>query len=39
MIFQRLAESYMWVIVFYNFSTACMWLDISEEQTERTLQS
>ena len=39
MIFQRLVEGYMWVIVFYNFSTACMWLDISEEKTDQSLKS
>lgn len=31
-LFQRLVQSYMTVIVFYNFSTACVWLDIGPEK-------
>ena len=38
-IFQRLVQSYMSVIVFYSFSTACVWLNISQEKAERTLDS
>ena len=38
-VFQRLVQTYMSVIVFYNFSTACLWLGISEEETDHTLAS
>jgi hypothetical protein len=38
-VFQRLVQSYLSVIVFYNFITACVWLGISPEKTSRTLTS
>jgi len=38
-VFQRLVQRYMAVIVFYSFSTACVWLNISEENAGRTLDS
>lgn len=38
-VFQRLVQTYMSVIVFYNFSTACLWLGIDEERTDHTLAS
>ena len=39
MLFQRLVQTYMSVIVFHSFSTACVWLNISPEKTEQTLDS
>lgn len=39
MLFQRLVQSYMTVIVFYSLSTACAWLNISPEKTDHTLDS
>ena len=39
MLFQRLVQTYMSVIVFYSFSTACVWLNISPEKTAQTLDS
>jgi len=38
-VFQRLVQTYMSVIVFHSFSTACVWLNISPEKTEQTLDS
>jgi len=38
-VFESLVKTYMSVIVFYTFTTACMWLGISSEQTDQTLQS
>lgn len=38
-VFQRLMQTYVSVIVFHNFSTACLWLGINEEQTDHTLGS
>ncbi|NWF74434.1 MAG: hypothetical protein HXY51_15535 [Nitrospirae bacterium] len=37
--FQRLVQTYMSVIVFFSLSTACDWLNISQENADRTLDS
>lgn len=37
--FQRLVQTYMSVIVFFSLSTACDWLNISQENADRTLGS
>jgi hypothetical protein len=37
--FHRLVETYMSVIVFFSFSIACEWLNISHEKASRTLDS
>ena len=39
LVFQRLVQTYMSVIVFFSLSTACVWLDIDEEMTEGSLYS
>lgn len=38
-VFQRLVLTYMSVFVFFSFSTACAWLNISQEKADRTLDS
>ena len=38
-VFQRLMLTYMSVFVFISFSTACNWLNISQEKADRTLDS
>ena len=39
LVFQRLVQTYMSVIVFFSFNTACVWLDIGQEKADRTLDS